>query len=66
MSLEENKAIVLRLFEAYNKQNLDVLNELFAPDYVDHILQLRGLESFKQFYIQFYARARIEEVAERG
>ena len=33
-ALEENKAIVRRLFEAYNKQNLDILDELLAPDYV--------------------------------
>lgn len=54
MSLEENKALVRRLFEAYNEQNLDVLDEFLAPDYVDHLLKLRSLESFKQFYTQFY------------
>jgi steroid delta-isomerase-like uncharacterized protein len=71
MSLEENKAIVRRLFEAYNKQNLDVLDELFAPDYVDHILQLRSLESFKQFYTQFYkgfpdTHSTIEDIIAEG
>jgi len=50
MSLEENKAIIRSLVEAINKRNLDVLEELMAPDYVDHALQLRGLESFKQLY----------------
>jgi len=42
------------MVEAYNRQNLDVLDELIAPDYVDHILQLRSLESFKQFYTLFF------------
>jgi len=49
MSLEKNKAIVRRLFEAFNKQDLALLDELMAPDYVDHSHQLRGLEGFKQF-----------------
>jgi len=48
MSLEENKAIVRRFVEAYNKKNLDLFDELFAPDYVDHTLHIRGLESLKQ------------------
>ncbi len=36
MSLEENKAIVRRWIEAYNKRNLDSFDEFIAPDYVDH------------------------------
>jgi len=36
MSLEENKAIVRRFVEAYNKQNLDLVDEFIAPDYFDH------------------------------
>ena len=48
MSLEENKTIVRRFIEAYNKRNLDSLDEFVAPDYVDHTNQLRGLESLKQ------------------
>ena len=35
MSLEENKSIVRRWIEAYNKRNLD-FDEFIAPDYVDH------------------------------
>jgi len=38
MSLEENKAIVRRFFEAFNKRNLVLLYELVAPDYVDHTM----------------------------
>jgi len=48
MSLEENKAIVRRFIEAYNKQDFDSCDDLVAPDYVDHTNQIRGLESLKQ------------------
>jgi len=54
MSLEKNKAIVRGLFEAFNKHNLALLDELIAPDYVDHPRQLRGLESYKQHLTMFY------------
>ncbi len=48
MSLEENKAIVRRFIEAYNKQNLDSLDEFVAQDYVDHTNKIQGLEGLKQ------------------
>jgi len=48
MSLEENKAIVRRLIEAENMKDLALLDESIAPDYVDHILQLRGMEGYRQ------------------
>ena len=54
MSLEENKTIVRQLFEAFNKQDLALLDELIAPDYVDHPRQLRSLESYKQHLTMFY------------
>ena len=47
MSLEENKAIVRRFVEAYNKQNLDLFDDLLAPDYVDHTSKV-GIEGLKQ------------------
>jgi len=34
MSLEKNKAIIRSLFEALNKQNLALLDELIASDFV--------------------------------
>jgi steroid delta-isomerase-like uncharacterized protein len=34
MSVERNKAIVPRLFEAWNTGNLDAIEELYAADYV--------------------------------
>ncbi len=49
MSLEENKAVVRRLFEAENERNLALLEELVAPDYFHSTLQLRGREEYKQF-----------------
>ena len=49
MSLEENKAIIRSLYEAFNKRNLSLGYESIAPNYFNHTLQLRGLEAFKQF-----------------
>jgi predicted ester cyclase len=36
MSTETNKALVRRFYEEIDKGNLDVLNELLDPDYLDH------------------------------
>ena len=49
MSLEENKAIIRRWFEAENQKDLALLDEFVAPNFVDHTHQLRGLEAYKQF-----------------
>ena len=48
MSLEENKAIVRRWIEAYNKRNLD-FDEFIAPDYVDHTNKV-DREGLKQLF----------------
>ena len=47
MSLEENKAIVRRFIEAYNKRDLDLFDDLLAPDYFDHTSKV-GVEGLKQ------------------
>jgi predicted SnoaL-like aldol condensation-catalyzing enzyme len=49
MSTEQNKAVVRRFIET-ELTNLDVslVDELFAPDYVNHMLP-GGREGFKQF-----------------
>ena len=47
MSLEENKAIVRRFVEAYNKRDLDLFDDLLAPDYFDHTSKV-GVEGLKQ------------------
>lgn len=50
MSLEENKALVQRFIDAYNARNLDVFDELVAPDYMDHTHQQQGLENFRELF----------------
>ena len=49
MLLEENKAIVRRFIEAYNKRNLDLIDDFVAPDYVDHTNKV-GREGLKQLF----------------
>jgi len=57
MSVEENKAAVQRLGEeVFNKGNLDVIDELVAPSYVDHDPapgQEPDREGMKQFVSMF-------------
>ncbi len=50
MSLEENKAIVRRFIEAYNKHDLSSMEDFVAPDFVDHTHKQQGLESLKQLF----------------
>jgi len=50
-SAEENKALVRRFFEAQGKGDLDALEELLAPDFVDHSL-LPGQDPGREGYIQ--------------
>lgn len=50
MSLEENKAMIRKANEAVNKKDLTAIDELMAPDYVDHTNQIRGRENVKKFY----------------
>lgn len=48
MSLKENKKIIHRFIEAYNEHNLDSLNDIIAPNYVDpDYPQLGGREGLK-------------------
>jgi predicted ester cyclase len=42
-SLEENKALVRRWFAETDKGNLGIIDELCAPDYVDHAPPLPGM-----------------------
>jgi len=51
MSAEKNKALVRRLIEAVNTRNWAVLDEVMAPDYVDHYVlpgQKPGREGYKE------------------
>lgn len=75
MSAEENKAVVHRMLEeAINQRNLDVLDEIFAPEFVDHTAvpgQAPGVEGLKQFFAMMDAgfpdfRAAVEDVIAEG
>jgi predicted SnoaL-like aldol condensation-catalyzing enzyme len=49
MSTEQNKAVVRRFIEGtMNTMNNALVDELFAPDYVNHMMP-GGREGFKQF-----------------
>jgi predicted ester cyclase len=50
MTLEKNKALIRKAIEALNKKDLTFIEELIAPDYVDHTNPLRDGEDIKQFY----------------
>ncbi len=54
MSLEENKAIVRKVVEAANTRNVSAIDELVAPDFVDHKRRLQGLEALKQWAAKIY------------
>jgi len=54
MSLEENKAIILSLYEADNKKDLSILDEVISPDFYDPTFKLRGAEGYKQFENAFF------------
>ena len=57
-SAEENKAIVRHLMEETAKGNLDVIDELVAPDFVDRSLmpgQGSSREDFKRSVAEMYA-----------
>jgi len=50
MSPEENKAVILRLYDLINQKQLDAYYELYAPDFIDHASTGdRSLEQMKQF-----------------
>ena len=58
MSPENNKAIARRFVEEFfNKRNVDILDELFAPDVVEHQIgfadELRGRPAVKDLYTSF-------------
>jgi steroid delta-isomerase-like uncharacterized protein len=57
MTTENNKSIVLRLFEEVMKGNLAIADELIAEDYAQHSVFgiPNGREGFKQFFMAFAA-----------
>jgi steroid delta-isomerase-like uncharacterized protein len=55
MSAEENKALVRRYVEeVVNQRNLDLVDEIFAPDFVEYGAnpdQVSGVEGLKHFFV---------------
>ena len=47
---EENKAIIRRFIDGYNRRDLTVFDELVSPDYYDHLFQQRGREPFRELF----------------
>jgi len=54
LSLEENKAVILSLYEADNKKDLSILDEVISPDFFDPTFNLRGAKGYKQFETSFF------------
>ena len=76
MSVEQNKALVHRLFdEVWSQGNVGLLDELLAPSFVDHAAQMGGgdptVEGFKT-QVRLFRRAfpdgrsRIEDLIAEG
>jgi serine phosphatase RsbU (regulator of sigma subunit)/predicted ester cyclase len=58
MSVEENKALVRRFLEAHAKGDLNTLEEMLAPDFVDHNLipgQEPGREGYLRSFTEYHA-----------
>ena len=57
MSTENNKSIILRLFDEVMKGNLAIADELITEDYAQHsVFDIpNGRERFKQFFMAFAA-----------
>ena len=69
--LEENKAIVRRLYEAINTRDLSSIEDFMTPDSVDHTRQLHGLEALKQYMTMLFnsssdIHSTIEDIAAEG
>jgi predicted ester cyclase len=69
MSTDENKELVLRWRdEIWVKRNVNILDELAAPDYVGHIAgfpePVRGREAFKQVLAAWLAAFEIRVMPE--
>jgi serine phosphatase RsbU (regulator of sigma subunit)/predicted ester cyclase len=58
MSAENNKALVRRFLQAHAKGDLDTLEQMLAPDFVDHDLiagQRPGREGYLRSFTEFHA-----------
>ena len=54
---EENKALARRWADIFNQDNLDLVNEIYAPDVVGHDPampeDIRGVEGAREFYSMY-------------
>ena len=69
MSTEQNKQLVLRWREEiWNKRNVNIIDELHAPDYVGHYSgipgPIRGHEALKQLFAAYLAAFEIQVTPE--
>jgi steroid delta-isomerase-like uncharacterized protein len=56
MSVKENKALVCRVIEHWNRREMDAFFELLAPEYIEHLPTGDiSLEQLKQFAPKFFA-----------
>src|SRR5215210_6543769 len=58
MSAQKNKALVRRFLEAHSKGDLDAMEEMLAPNFVDHNLlpgQRPGREGYLRAHIEYHA-----------
>src|SRR5918999_3133120 len=58
MSVEENKALVRRFLAAHAEGDLDTLEEMLAPDFVDHNLlsgQQPGRDGYLRAFTEYHA-----------
>lgn len=53
MSIDENKAVVLRWFAELDRGNLEIVDELIAADYVDHNPALPNLPAGREGVRQY-------------
>jgi predicted ester cyclase len=69
MSTEQNKQLVLHWKdEIWNKRNVNIVDELYAPDYVGHIVgtsgPVRGREALKHLLAVYFAAFDIQITSE--
>ena len=75
MSAEENKAVLGQIVEAFNKRELNVVDEVFAPTFVLHTARTpgwpQGLAGARQMFTTMLAaapdiQATIEDIVAEG
>ncbi len=71
MPREANKAVIRRWYDAENAKDLSSIDEIVAPDFIDHTHQLRGVEAYKRYigvFIQAFPdfHETIEDIVAEG